>query len=264
MSPATIKQDHPASDCQALITGGAQGGVPLTFWPLNDATATLKISSVAASSGGVAVYTGSDIPSGLCADSTNPNPVITITGFVKTENNGAFSCKSSAPKTLTLVNTAAVPESNLAQAAYPGAMAEAISRDKAAYTGPAVLDSVAGIPGDTTRTKRAALFGGDTLYSYYLWETDFNGGVTHVSPAAYVANFPPRSMPRAVTRLLPPRECREFVSTRSRGTVLPGASPRTSFRANFRLTTTEPGKHRPVAPPLLRATAPATPLCPAC
>jgi hypothetical protein len=183
------KAGSSSSDCQALITGGAQGGVPLTFWPLNDATATLKISSVAASSGGVAVYTGSDIPSGLCADSTNPNPVITITGFVKTENNGAFSCKSSAPKTLTLVNTAAVPESNLAQAAYPGAMAEAISRDKAAYTGPAVLDSVAGIPGDTTRTKRAALFGGDTLYSYYLWETDFNGGVTHVSPAAYVANF---------------------------------------------------------------------------
>jgi hypothetical protein len=197
----TFAGDHytagsSGSGYQSYITGGTQGGVPVYFWPLNDAASSLTITSVSASSGGTAVYHGTGIPSGLCSGVINPNPTITFSGFSNGANNGAYSCSSNTTTTLVMVNSGAIAETASATGKYPNAAAESIATANGTYTGAAVVNSVAGIPGDTVGTEKAAQFGGDTLYAYYLWECDDNGGAygasngcTNVSPAGYAANF---------------------------------------------------------------------------
>lgn len=80
--------------------------------------APLTLSSVAASSGGVAVYTGT-ITGG--AANAYAGMEFTVAGFAGANNNGTFICSASTATTLTLSNAAATVETHAATAsAYVG------------------------------------------------------------------------------------------------------------------------------------------------
>lgn len=77
------------------------------------AASSFTLTSVAASSGGVAVYTGA-IPNG--SPNTFAGQVFLVSSFDKTENNGVYLCTASTNTTLTLANASGVAESKQAKA----------------------------------------------------------------------------------------------------------------------------------------------------
>jgi hypothetical protein len=103
--------------CTQFQTGqcGAITG-PTTTGTLGTATSTTAylLSSVATSSGGTAVYTGSGIDPALCPTA---QPV-TVYTFSNAANNGTFTCSASTSTTLTLNNPSAVSETRSAGAVF--------------------------------------------------------------------------------------------------------------------------------------------------
>lgn len=81
--------------------------------------ASSVLTSVATSSGGVAVYTGT-IASGLQTGATNAFVGMTfkVSGFPTGANNGTFTCSASTATTVTLSNASAVAETHAAKAAF--------------------------------------------------------------------------------------------------------------------------------------------------
>lgn len=78
-----------------------------------DPGVTFTLSSVAASSGSTAVYTGTITGGGSDAFAGNE---ITVAGFSNSVNNGTFLCVASSTTTLTLLNSSAVLETHAATA----------------------------------------------------------------------------------------------------------------------------------------------------
>lgn len=92
----------------------------------------LTLSSVAASVGGTAVYTGTITGGGSNAFA---GFVFIIAGFTNGVNNGTFLCTASTATTLTLVNAVAVLETHAGTATSDDAVAFAfISRNPAVAT----------------------------------------------------------------------------------------------------------------------------------
>jgi hypothetical protein len=186
LSSSTVSSHYTAgisgSGYQAMIIAAG----PLGYWPLNDLPASFSLTSAAAASGGSTVYTGT-VPSGIPINST-----ITVSGFTNAGNNGMFTLTAVTPGsggTITLVNANGVAETHSATATYPNTAIDDMTANNGTYQGPVVLDSLAGIAGDTVGPEKAAKFGGDTLYTYYQVCNDWNRGQTDVSPASYAVNF---------------------------------------------------------------------------
>lgn len=105
-----------------LQTGGNSGGAPrpdVFIGVRYDTSVTpgaLTLSSVATSSGGVAVYTGTITGGG---NGSYIGLTFVVTGFLTGANNGTFVCTQSTTTTLTLQNASAVAETHAATATGP-------------------------------------------------------------------------------------------------------------------------------------------------
>lgn len=104
-----------------LLSAVNVGGRPDTFIGVRFDTSatpgTLTLSSVATSSGGNAVYTGT-ITGG--ANGAYNGLSFVVSGFTNSVNNGTFVCVASSTTTLTLANPSAVAENHAATAANSG------------------------------------------------------------------------------------------------------------------------------------------------
>lgn len=101
-SPAPVVSDGTTAQSFALTAAAAPA-------------AALTLSAVAASSGGVAVYTGTITGGGSNAF---VGYSFTIAGFVGANNNGTFVCTASTTTTLTLNNAAATAETHAGTATF--------------------------------------------------------------------------------------------------------------------------------------------------
>ena len=176
-----------SSGYEAGIIAGTYGGVPIALYPLSDLPTSLTLTSVSVS-GTTATYHGTITGGGSNAFA---NYSFTIAGFSNAGNNGILTASASTATTLTITNANAVNETASATAAYAGTAVEAIAAANGTYTGPTILGSVTGIPGDQGSTQYSATFGGTTSYEYFIGFTDANGGVTVPSSGVYVGNFSP-------------------------------------------------------------------------
>lgn len=99
---------EPASDIGRLTRNGPQ----FASIASSGAAASWAITSVATSSGGAAVYTGT-----FTACNTNANQRVLVSGFVATAaNNGFFRVKSCTATALSVINGSAVSETHAATA----------------------------------------------------------------------------------------------------------------------------------------------------
>ena len=113
-----------------------------------------SLTSVAASSGSHAVYTGA-ITSG--ASNLYSGKTVIVTGFKNTANNGVYVCSASTATTLTLSNASAVIETNAATANIFGSFVIG----SAAGTNCLFLLS-SGVPPSITGNVSAYLFPGNS------------------------------------------------------------------------------------------------------
>jgi hypothetical protein len=105
-SPGTVI-DPTQSGNPTFVQATEVVGVAEETW--NSPAGALTLTSVAASSGGSAVYTGT------ITGGTTPNYVgnrFVITGFTNPQNNGTFLCTACSTTTLTLSNPNAVAETH--------------------------------------------------------------------------------------------------------------------------------------------------------
>lgn len=123
-------------------------------------TGSLVLTSVAASSGGSAVYTGTITGGGSNAYA---GLIFTVSGFSNTVNNGTFTCTASSTTTLTLTTSTAVAESHAAAVVSTGAVyvdnqngSKTFLFAKGAGAGQTKFISVAGIlyMGDGVETRK--------------------------------------------------------------------------------------------------------------
>ncbi len=109
LTPGTILISNASTAnvaTSATFTAATVGIAEQTF---NTPAAALVLTSVAASSGGSAVYTGT------ITGGTTPNFVgetFVIAGFVNAANNGTFVCSACSTTTLTLSNPSAIAETH--------------------------------------------------------------------------------------------------------------------------------------------------------